>query len=163
MAHASNRVQQIETELFERLKASEYGLFDQTFNLYLGLYPATRNTLYLKSLALLYYLSREERQEYNVLIQSLRLEDLEDDNVKFLLQVEDRIHRCDLDGLKKLADHCGGEARGLMEALCESIEKRMKQVLAEDIRLNETVVENQGDNLQNIADCIFICKNFADN
>lgn len=158
-----SKIQEVENDMFEYVKTSDYTLFVQTFNLYLGLYPTTENTLYLKSIALLYHLGRQSMREYYTLLQSVKICDLDDKHILFVLEVEDAAVKCDTQGLSRLAGGCGDGVRDVMNMLIRSVCAKVEKVLAEDISQNDVAAGGGGDVYQNIKDCLFVCREFSGN
>ena len=154
------KIEEIETELFDYLKASNYSTYIQTFNLYLGLTPTTDATLRLKVLSLLYYMAIRDTESYNMLIQTIRADELEDEMVQFTLRVEEHVMKHDMSSLKKAAQSCGPELGGIMEILLENLAKEnaeIMQLTKVEAGSEEVARENH---LQNIKDCIFVAKSF---
>lgn len=159
----ASKIQEVERDMFEYLKAADYTFFIQTFNLYLGLYPTTEDTLYLKSVALLYHLGSQSMREYYTLLQSLRIGDLGSESIQFVLRAEDAVTKCDIQCLNELLGGCDGRLKSVMQMLISGVSTRVEKVLAEDIGQNDAIVPGTNDNHQNIRDCLFVCREFLEN
>lgn len=161
----ARRIADIENELFDYLRTKQYFIFLQTFNLYLGLTPPTNSSLRLKVLALLLYLAKGNMEDYYILIQSIRMDELADEGMQFILQVEECMAKRDMETLRNISGRYNDEIGYIMNMLVERLSKEEEQTATPTLESNEPdkAAAGSSDNLQNIKDCIFVCKNFPPN
>lgn len=153
---------ELEKQMYNHLEQVNSTDFLFSFNLYHCANPNTENTLFLKSAALLFYISDKNLQEYNKLIQTIKINEIENEFVCLVLNINDSICRLDFDSLKSFAENCNEKLRKLIIKIYEnqiaSIENTLKQPIG-----SNSVPHPSLDSIATIQDCTFVVENYLGN
>lgn len=153
-------IEEIENELLKLVKKENFNHYIKKYRIYSSLNIKTSSYLNFKCIALLYYLATNDTINYFKLIQSVKIEETEDECLKFIIKVSDLINAYDINELNNMLQNCSEE----FEKLLQIILKRLKDKTPHDsLLLNKNDCTDKNNYLENIKDCMYICKNHHDN
>jgi len=132
------------------------------FNIYQCTDEKSSDSIFFKAAALLLYISEGNIVEFNKLIQTLTMEDIENEYVKLVLRTHDCISGFDFEALKNIAvgkhERFGVLIQKIYEKQITSLDKALMTTTG-------TFVATSGKPDANtiISDCLFVIDNFAGN
>lgn len=132
------------------------------FNIYQFTTKSSSDTIFFKAVALLLYLSEGNIVEFNKLIQTISIEEIENPHIEFVLKVQDCVLGFDFEGLKSLITTAHEKFRIWVQKIYERKTKSLDKALKDT---GETVVATGSQpNVETvISDCLFIVEKFAGN
>ncbi len=145
------------------LKDGDYQGFLNAFNLYLCAIETTQQTLYYKAIALLYYLSSKDLASYNKLVQTISIEEINNEFIEVVLNVNDSINRFDLESLKNILKKCPSGLKPLVEIVAKNQRESIQNNLNKDAGDADVLTVSSTNVIDSLKDCVEVVKNFMGN
>lgn len=117
----------------------------------------------IKAAALLCHIILENTEEYNTLIQTVSIDDLNDENIEIVLNVADSIYRFDFNTLQSICSKAPKELSPLIMNIIENQKKVYEQVSVNNKATPGIVSVQADDALETLKNCMFVIKNFNGN
>lgn len=151
-------IKEVESEMYLCLKNHQYNDFIRLYNIYMSLGENTSSKLYFKAFALLYYLSINEEKKYYNLLQTVKINEVDEPYIKFVLEVTDLINAYDINKLNELSES-NNESANLLKIIIQRVKESTMSNMSKDIKYNENKTKDKNIWLESIKDCVYICKN----
>lgn len=157
----SSSIEEQEEQMMIHLDNLSIPSFLFFFNLYLCANPNTPNTLFLKTAALLSYISEGNNTEFNRLVQTVSMQERSSDLIELVLEVRDCIFRFDFEFLKELCEHTTPKLNKLLLKILNEQKGQLEKSLGEPIGSCSNMNISYSATTT-IKDCIFVVQNFND-
>lgn len=157
----SENITKIEHNMHETLRNGSYNDFQMLFAEYRVIGAHSQKYLYFESLILLYYLAIDDFVKYFELVQCLSQKDLENEFIKFVLDIEDKIYQCEFSKIENMGDG-QVEFENILHLLVDNQKKSHEDLLKIDLNVNSIGKNKERSDLQNFDDYLFVCKNYLD-
>ncbi|ORD94819.1 hypothetical protein ECANGB1_2215 [Enterospora canceri] len=144
----------MEKQMDKAVREKDYSKFLAYFGQYCN--TGSKNMVFYKTIALLYYLSREMFAQYYALLQTCLSQP---NNYAYVVDVYESIRICDLNAIEKLHKDADATYKPLLGKIRENVKKIYdRAVNAKDCKGEAS--ETEQHIVKDIEDCIFVLKNF---
>lgn len=152
-----------EHELATHLERRHFDALDATFACYQASQSKGNDFSFYKSIVMLHKLVVNDMVGYYSLAQTISIDEMKKEMISFVINVEEQLNRCNVDGLDQIGNECDGINKELVKELVRNFKERLdSKNITESIKgMGKTHTEEEY--LKMIRDCVYMSQNKTDN
>lgn len=153
----NKQLDEIESFCLNAMKNGDTRMVETYFGPYLSYKPRTQYTGLIKAYMILYYLSTDLRKMFHIVLETITPMELEDENIKLVMNVERYVNIGAVEKLKKVIENNSKKELDLF--LKNIFENQKKSIGLSDSGNRKEELDINKNDRKNIDDAIFIGKN----